>query len=232
MMKARTITERDSDPRGLIAALTLPPAFYNRINETRFKQEWRLTQFQYWCLKRGWSGFGDPWTFFRIWLASIKPFKGPKRQRGNFAMFPAGTTAAAGGGAVVLTGPKLISDSRFSLPGTADARISFENDGELKGVRLNTTDIDYTGEWWSAEPEIGIGNSYAARYISGGSGVWDTSAATVNNWITISTTRQWGVTRNTTGSESANATFEVGPTPSGPADDSAGVTCTAIVDNL
>ena len=232
MAKARTITERDSDPRGLIAALTMPHAFYNRINETRFKQEWRLTQFQYWCLKRGWSGFGDPRTFFRMWLALMKPFKGPKRQRGNFACWPAGSFALLNAGAVVLSGPKLISDSRFSLPGTADARISFENDGELKGVRLNQTDINYTGEWWSAEPEIGIGSSYAARYISGGSGTWDVFAQSVNNWSTISVTRQWGVIRTATGSESANATFEVGPQPSGPADDSAAVTCTAIVDNI
>ena len=225
--------ERDSDPRGLFAALTMPPAFYKRVNETRFKQEWRLSMFQYWCLKRGWSGFGDPWTFFRMYLALMKPFKGPKRQRGTFHMFPAGSTAVLNAGAVVFTGPKLIVDTEFSpVSPVADARISFENDGELKGVRLNQTDINYTGEWWSAEPEIGIGSSYAARYISGGSGTWDTSAAAVNNWITISTTRQWGVTRTATGSESANATFEVGPQPSGPADDSAAVTCTAVVDNI
>lgn len=223
--------ERDSDPRGLFAALTMPPAFYKRVNETRFKQEWRLSMFQYWCLKRGWSGFGDPWTFFRMYLALMKPFKGPKRQRGTFHMFPAGSTALLNAGQVVMSGTKLIVDQRFTA-GTADARISFENDGELKGVKLNGTDLDYTGEWWSLEPESGIGSSYAARYLSGGSGVWDTSAAAVNNWITISTTRQWGVTRTATGSESANATFEVGPTPSGPADDSAGVTCTAIIDNL
>ena len=223
--------ERDSDPRGLFAALTMPPAFYKRVNETRFKQEWRLSMFQYWCLKRGWSGFGDPWTFFRMYLALMKPFKGPKRQRGTFHMFPAGSTALLNAGQVVMSGTKLIVDQRFTA-GTADARISFENDGELKGVKLNGTDLDYTGEWWSAEPEIGIGSSYAARYLSGGSGVWDTSAAGANSWITISGTRQWGVTRTNTGSESANATFEVGPTPSGPADDSAPVTCTAIIDNL
>ena len=232
MGKSRTIIERDSDPRGLFAALTMPPAFYKRVNETRFKQEWRLTQFQHWCLKRGWSGFGDPWTFFRIWLAAIKPFEGPKRQRGNFSCYPAGTAAVLNAGSVVLTGTKLISDTRFALPGTADARIEFQSDGELFGVKLNGTNIDYTGEWWSAEPEIGIGSSYAARYISGGSGVWDTSAASVNAWVTISITRQWGVTRTSNGSESANATFEVGPTPSGPADDSAPVTCIATIDAL
>lgn len=223
--------ERDSDPRGLFAALTMPPAFYKRVNETRFKQEWRLSMFQYWCLKRGWSGFGDPWTFFRMYLALMKPFKGPKRQRGTFHMFPAGSTAVLNAGQVVMSGTKLIVDQRFTA-GTADARISFENDGELKGVKLNGTDLDYTGEWWSLEPESGIGSSYAARYLSGGSGVWDTSAAGANSWITISGIRQWGVTRTNTGSESANATFECGPQPSGPADDSAPVTCTAIIDNL
>ena len=223
--------ERDSDPRGLFAALTMPPAFYKRVNETRFKQEWRLSMFQYWCLKRGWSGFGDPWTFFRMYLALMKPFKGPKRQRGTFHMFPAGSTAVLNAGGVVFSGPKLISDSRFTL-GLADARIQFETDGELRGIKLNQTDIDYTGEWWSAEPEIGIGSSYAARYISGGSGTWTTSAAAVNTWATISTTRQWGHSRSTNGTSSANATFEVGPTPSGPADDSAGVTCSATVDFL
>ena len=127
---------------------------------------------------------------------------------------------------MVLT-PHFLTD--FVAGGAARAYFTFETDGGLAGIRLNNSDLDYAGEWWSAEPATGIGSSYAARHLSSGTtGTYNyTEAAVADAWITMTSNRSWGVSASAGGSTSTSATFEVGPTASGPADDSAILTAFA-----
>ena len=155
-------------------------------------------------------------------------------QRGSIMIGAAGAMAAAGaggiGGFVVLTAHSI---NDFAVSGTATAQIDFENDGELWGRRAILSDLQYTGEWWSDEPEASIGDSYAARHRSSGKiGTYSFEAAAAENWITITGTRSWGVSKSApTGFKSCDATFECGPQPSGPADDTAFIELEADFDD-
>lgn len=227
MMKSRAIITRDSDPSGLIARLTMPPAFYQRVNETRFRQEWVLTPFQHLCLKLGWDGEGDP----KHWMMSV--FKGPRFQRGMLSgMGNKRVVGVPAGGSVVLTAHSKTS-TRFTS-GSTTASMEFENDGELWGrVTDSGGDTQYAGEWWSDEPEASIGSSYEVRNLSSGkTGTFTTQAGADDVWVTISSTRIWTVTRSANGSKSCTATFEVGPDGVESADDSAALTITAVMDFL
>lgn len=227
-MASKSIINRDSDPAGLIARLTMPPAFYKRVNETRFKQEWELTHFQYLCLKLGWDGEGDPYH----WMMSV--FKGPKFQRGMLSGGSVRRAAwTAGPAGNVSINAHNIVDQKFSS-GQTDAKIEWQTDGQLWFFRQVGSDGEYNGEWWTNEPETSIGSSYECRHISTGKiGTYNSGeAAVANTWITISAARQWGVQRNVNGSKSCTATFEVGDDGAESADDSAVITVTAILDFL
>jgi len=229
-MKARSIITRDSDPAGLIARLTMPPAFYKRVNETRFKQEWVLTHFQYLCLRLGWDGEGDP----KHWMMSV--FKGPRFQRGMLSGMGIKRAAwGAGPAGNVSISAHTLLDQRFDA-GTCDARIEWQADGQLWAFRQVGSDFEYAGEWWTNEPEsAGVGADYECRHISSGkTGTFSAGveAAVADTWITISAARVWGVTRNVTGTKSCAATFEVGDDGAESADDSAILTTTATVDDV
>jgi hypothetical protein len=214
-MSAQTIITRDSDPAGLLARLTMPPAFFKRVNETRFRQEWKLTPLQYLALKLGWDGHGSP-KYQRGMLSGM----GVKRA----------ITAGAPAGSVLLN-PHTLLDQRFNA-GTCDARIQFQNDGQLFAFRQVGSDFEYNGEWWTNEEEASIGDGYECRHISAGkTGFYDVQAAVADTWITITTGREWGVTQSTTGSQSTTATFECGLDAVESALDSAIFTVTATVDD-
>lgn len=207
-MKARSIVTRDSDPSGLIARLTMPPAFYKRVNETRFKQRWKMPKIVYECLALGWTGEGDWRRFLQFMLSGT----GARRY------------ARTNLGEVILTTHSII-DVSASFSGST---ITFNTDGLLSGVALNGDPQfpEFPGEWWSEEPVTGIGSSYAVRYLSSGLiGDFFGSAAAADTWITISANRSWSERRTLAddgiGVSIVQATFEVGPQPSGPADDSA-----------
>jgi hypothetical protein len=201
------------DPNGPFGGLILPPSMRKRQRETRFVQEWKLTMQQY--------------------VALMNPFKGPRRQRGNFAMFPAGTTAGkhvVPAGNVVLnahTGAGQFEDTTPS--GTAGCAASFETDGTLWERNDIEIDVEQSGEWWDNEPVTGVGDFYEVRALSTGkTGTWSSQAASDDTWITITSTRQWKVTKGSpNGSKTTTATFEVGPDGVESADDSAAITCRA-----
>lgn len=227
-MAAQSIITRDSDPAGLIARLTMPPAFYKRVNETRFKQHWHLTHFQYACLWFGWDGEGDP----KHWMMSV--FKGPKYQRGVFGGVARRRVAAAAPPDSVGISAHSLHDERFNA-GTVTAFIQWQNDGQLFAMRDVGSDFEYNGEWWSGEPEASIGNSYEARHLSSGkTGTFSGSleAAVADTWITITGNRNWGKTRSGTGSASCTATFEVGDDGAESADSSAVFTVQVTVDDM
>jgi len=226
-MGSQGIITRDSDPAGLIARLTMPPAFYKRTNETRFRQEWVLTHFQHLCLRLGWDGEGDP----RHWMMSV--FKGPKFQRGMLSGMGVKRAAwAAPAGNVSITAHSLL-DSRFDA-GTCDARIQWQTDGQLWAFRQVGSDFEYDAEWWTTEPETSIGDGYECRHISSGkTGTYNVAeAAVADTWITITSAREWGVQRVITGTKSCTATFEVGVDAAESADDSAVFTTSATVDDV
>ncbi len=215
MNRAQTIVT-GFDPAGPFAGLLLPPRFLKRQSETRFIQRWKLTHAQYAALMREWVG--------------------PKRQRGSVQMGAAGALAAAGSGGgsapTVFIQAHNITDQRFSA-GTARSDFGFQLNGELWSRRQVGSDTQFAQEWWSDEPETNIGNSYEARHLSAGKiGTFTTSAAVANTWITMTTTRTWGVTRTSSGNKSCTATFELGDDGAESADDSAVLTCTAIVDDM
>ena len=211
-MAARSIVTRDSDPRGLIARLTMPPAFYRRVNETRFRQEWRMPKIIYECLTLGWDGEGD----WRRFLQRMLSGTGVRR----YARIPQGE--------VIITN-HVISDVSASFAG---AGIAFATDGSHNGTRLNASNPDYPGEWWSEEPVTDIGDNYAARHLSSGKiGTFSAEVAAADVWHTLTSAGNWSRTRQSgvegTGTSVAQATFEVGPEPSGPAADTSVITLSA-----
>lgn len=216
VMAARSIITRDSDPRGLIARLTMPPAFYRRVNETRFRQEWKLPKIIYECLALGWDGEGDWRRFLQLMLSGT----GARR----YARIPQGE--------VILTNHTL-SDTSTSFSGCT---ITFDTNGLLKGVVLNGDPQfpTFPGEWWSEEPVTAVGDNYAARYLSSGQlGTPSAGAAAADTWITMTASRSWSRNRQLAvegvGTSVFQATFECGPEPSGPADDSALITLGATI---
>lgn len=219
-MNGTQIIVDDFDPAGPYAGLILPPRFRKRQSETRFKQNWKLTPLQYWQMMR--EGYE---LHSKRWLPTRR------KQRGSIILAGFGVPSAGASGSVNI-GPHTVSDSRFTA-GTSDARISWERDGELWGIRLIGSDVQYNTEWWTDEPDGTIGDSYECRHISTGkSGTYSVEAAVANTWVTISTTRQWGVTRSANGSKSCTATFECGLDGVESALDTALITTIAIVDFL
>lgn len=203
----------DIAPGGIFERMVMPPAFVERRNATRFKQQWTLSKFLYRCLMLGWNGEGDPKQWFMQKAQTL-------RKQAGFIGVRRGAISGGGGSSVVLTNHTL---SDTDLSGTARAYWSFETDGTLWGFRNVFSDVEYSGEWWALEPVVGVGSSYAARHLSSGKvGTFNyVEAAVADAWATMSANRQWGVERTTTGSTTCTATFEVGPAASGPADDSA-----------
>ena len=133
------------------------------------------------------------------------------------------------GGQVVLNA-HTVADTGFGA--NARAAISFRSDGLLRGERDNAPgNVDYNGEWWSLEPETGIGSSYEGRHLSTGkTGTYSNEAAAADTWITFNLIREWDVVQTTTGTKFCTATFEVGADGAESADDSAVITVTANKD--
>ena len=208
-MSSKTVIT-DFDPNGAFAGLVVPPRFRDRQKQTRFKQRWVLTPYQYAALM-------------------AERFKGPAKQRGSIILAAFGVQMGGAGGSVLLTGGSI---SKF-LPGnTCFAGVRFNNDGGIDQRGTSSTNYAawFTGEWWTNEPDGTIGNSYDVRALSGGSGTWNQSAATDNTWIQISTNRLWSVDVLSKFSPDiliASRTFEIRDTGSGSALDSATISCTA-----
>jgi hypothetical protein len=205
------------NPEGFFAKSVLPPAFRKRQRETRFRQEWNLSHFLYRCLMLGWNGEGDARQFMR-------EFKGPKYQRGQLSGGSCNRWNRQPQGQVVITTHSLIDEST-SFAGTT---FTFRTMGTLRGTVLNGDPQFpvWAGEWWSEEPVTSIGDDYAVRYLSSGQiGTLTGSASAADAWVTISVDRGYSLSRQLAvegiGVSIFQATFEIGPQPSGPADDSA-----------
>ena len=128
------------------------------------------------------------------------------------------------GGMVVING----GASSYYDPGNlVHSGVAFNVDGECydvgPGVLIRT--IFTSGEWWSDEPDTGIGSSYDVRCASivGGT-TWSFQAATVGTWIQMSSERVWRCTVTAMASPSTRSctgSFEIRNTGSGTALDTA-----------
>lgn len=209
MNRAQTIIT-GFDPEGPFAGMLLPPSFIKRQHETRFKQEWKLTLAQY--------------------LELMQEFVGPRHQRGSIQMGSAGALAAAGTGVkVVLTNRTILN--QVVDPTDARAIVSFRNNGVLREIRgVSQVNTDISGQYIDQSPITNEGNNWAVRaLVAGANGSWSSAAAVDDTWITISADRQWRRDQTVVGTATTARTFEIGPQPTGPADDSATITCVADV---
>lgn len=212
------------DPDGPFAGLLLPPRFIKRQRETRFKQRWTVTSAQYAALMR---------EGYELRLKRWVPM--PNKQRGSIQMGSAGAHAAAAvsvPSGIVGLSAHTVTDQRFDA-GTAEVQWQFLSNGQLWINRVVGSNSQPNNEWWSLEPDTGVGVDYETRHLSAGKiGTFSSEAAAADAWITIGSTRNWAVTRTSTGTKSCTATFEVGDDGAESADDSAVFIATASVDDV
>ena len=203
MIAARTIVT-GFDPEGPFGGLLLPRAFRDRIKATRFRQEWDLTLEQYRALMAG------------------KPVPSRRRQRGSIILAEHGRAAL--GGRVVLT-PQLFE--HFAVLATNQCGVLFKTDGEMAKTE-NLADVGGPGgEWFSTEPQAGIGSSHEVRSLSVGRiGTWDAFAAADDVWVTINANRHWWVESTFPTNKTTTSIFEVGRDGVESAIDSAAISCT------
>ncbi|WP_455363604.1 hypothetical protein [[Eubacterium] cellulosolvens] len=168
------------------------------------------------CLALGWNGEGD-WRRFLQFMLS-----GAGVRRYAYRRY---------GGKVVLTAQSKTDTSA----GFSQVSVQFQADGEFEFVLLNDTPQfqGVPGQWWSEGAIDGVGDDYAVRSLSSGAvGTWFSSPGADDTWLTMTTLRGWGnrrVSGDGTGTTQVNRTFEVGPEPSGPADDSAFIQTAAVI---
>ena len=194
------------DPNGVFAEWGFPERFRQRVGETRFKQEWKMSIAQY--------------------VAMMREFKGPRKQRGIICAAAIGY----GGDRVILTNHSL---SQTNLgPNLVTSGPAFETNGTLNeiGPEATTFTAVQAREWWSAEPETSIGSNYdVQRLSSGATGAYSTTL-TADTWYQISEQRVWRVTviaKNNPSVASGSSTFEIRATGTGSALDSAVITAQA-----
>ena len=118
------------------------------------------------------------------------------------------------------------SSSHFESGVLVHSGVAWGVDGDALdlGPGIGDTTIFTSGEWWSDEPDTGIGSSYDVRQASLTSGSWSFQAATVTTWIAMSSERVWRCTVAAMASPALNqaqGVFEVRLTGSGSALDSA-----------
>ena len=97
---------------------------------------------------------------------------------------------AGGGGMVVVTN---LSSNQINPGGLCTAGFAFNAAGSIDEIGPAATNLTpvHPGEWWSDEPDVGIGANYDIRCVSLNSGTWDFQAATVGTWIDLSANRTW-----------------------------------------
>lgn len=106
-------------------------------------------------------------------------------------MFPFGIILPAGG--VFVTD---IVEENAGGGGGGNQSIKFFLDGTLGEAEAacGQSFTLYPGEWWRGSPALNIGNSFEVRVASVSSGVFDTEAAPVGDWIVIDDVC-WGIQR-------------------------------------
>jgi len=84
-------------------------------------------------------------------------------------------------------------------PGTLiQAKFSFETDGTVHDygptILVDNGKMS-AGEWWSEEPEVGIGSSYDVREDLHYGDTWFYQGASLDDWVQMNLNRGWGLRR-------------------------------------
>lgn len=92
--------------------------------------------------------------------------------------------------------PNITEEESFSGQ-QVECGIRFQQLGDSDEIdKDGNTIFRVSGEWWSEEPETGIGNDYDIRCASmNGGTLWDIQAAAVGTWINIGAGRNWAMLR-------------------------------------
>lgn len=211
-MPSQAIITLDN-PNGIFGRSVIPEAMRKRQAETRFRQEWRMSKLLYECLMHGWDGEGD----WRRFLQKMLSGSGIRR----YGRIPQGF--------VQLTNHTVTDTSTTA----SNCNMRVRSDGHLEVQRAEAANIVYSDEWWSAAPETGVGSDYSVRQLStGASGTWDFQPLANDVWGSLASNQLWILQRvsgDGVGSEQVVRTIEVGPQPSGPADDSCVMDLTVII---
>src|SRR5690554_1310640 len=86
-----------------------------------------------------------------------------------------------------------------SVPsGPSAASVTFRSDGQATSSGNVASSHPISGEWWSQEPQTGIGAQYEIRCVSA-DGSFTGQAAPIGTWVDMSSNRLWSVTRGQVG---------------------------------
>lgn len=137
--------------------------------EKDFMRKWwfQLSRYE----RDRWIGRRVDGEFSNIMLAA--GFKGPKYQRGNFSLFPAGMLAAAGaaGTLSLVSANNSAINIDFSPPGFLEASYYCQDNGELYRISSSGTQHStlFDDDWITSNPTADVGDDYEVKwnYISG-----------------------------------------------------------------
>ena len=192
----------DFDPEGPFAKLFLPFRLRKRQKETRFKQEWKLTASQY--------------------LAMMKEFKGPRKQRGIVI------ATAIFSGVEPLTGFVVLTTHSFdknSFANVHESGVKFKTNGELAEARDEVEQTSISGEWWNEQPLTDIGDFHEMRSTST-IGTWNfKKPANDDVWINFVIDRYWEIQSTGPTDRTTSSVFEIGKSGEQSAEDSAFIQC-------
>ena len=179
------------EPNGVFARMLLPARFMQRCKETRFKQEWKLLPAQY--------------------IQLMKEFRGPKYQQGSVSAFPYGVIGGGPSGPIVQLSANGVD--MFNDGGAVYGGWKFTSNGTLqKHGPFSSSYTDVNGEWWSDEPDTGVGSNYQAGYTGLTGDNWTLSASAEDTFANISIDLLWRISVSSLFSpttRSNSATFRV-----------------------
>jgi hypothetical protein len=109
-------------------------------------------------------------------------------------------------GSVVLTGG-VISDSNSPL---AESRVRFNTDGSIDQYTATAGVYSqfHPGEWWSSEPQTGIGSSYQIQLASF-TGFAASTGPAVGVWTPLSSAVEWTRQTSAGGTRNWNGVIEI-----------------------
>ena len=179
-----------------------------KIGEVVARVSWRRIITMPWHMNPGWlpSQERDNWIAHRDRALTLMGYKGKaglrKYQRGNFAMFPAGSTAIAAAGDCSFTASAIPNLSDFVIePDDSRCRAKLDNNGDWYWSEGTTSwgasrgtwigdcaNTEYDGQW----NDVGPGDPPNEVLSPGSSGVWqamstDCSVGLVENGFGVAT---------------------------------------------
>jgi hypothetical protein len=147
-----------------------------------------------------WFGIREEGQISNIYIASMDKWKGPKRQRGNFAMFPAGIMAAGNFALALDSANNAAINIDFSPGGPLRAGFYIRDDGTFDRVNSSGTNQINTSTDWVRPNFANIGDDYEAIWnkLSGGASAPNDETFTEDVWTTLTVDESVTDNRSTT----------------------------------